>query len=196
MWSGIVSAISSGVSNAYNAVVGVKDRIVGFFSGAGSWLLDAGRSIISGLVSGIQNMIGAVTGAVSSVVSAARNLLPFSPAKEGPFSGRGWTLYSGEALVKGLAQGIAAEEDNLLRTISGVVATANDAMSLEGSMTGIKVPTARVAGSTAASEGPTINNYDVSVTVPMDDLAQLRTFEDFMSMLRVRTRMGVSVGNG
>jgi hypothetical protein len=138
-----------------------------------------------------------VTSAVGNVVSAARDLLPFSPAKKGPFSGRGWTLFSGESLVKGLAQGIAAEEDNLVRTVAGVVNSANDALSLDGTVGGLKVPsTAAASGSTAAAEGPTINNYDIAVTVPMDDLAQLRTFEDFMAMLRVRTRMGVSVGHG
>lgn len=37
-----------------------------------------------------------------------RNLLPFSPAKEGPFSGKGWSLYSGQSIVEALAEGAAS----------------------------------------------------------------------------------------
>ena len=51
-------------------------------------------------------MGGAVKDAVGGVLSGARNLLPFSPAKEGPFSGRGWTLYSGRSIAESLADGI------------------------------------------------------------------------------------------
>jgi phage-related protein len=69
-------------------------------------LFRAGSSIIQGLVDGIKAKIGAVTNAVGGVLSAARNLLPFSPAKEGPFSGKGWSLYSGRSISEALAQGI------------------------------------------------------------------------------------------
>lgn len=51
-------------------------------------------------------MASAIYNKVKSIVSRVRNLLPFSPAKEGPFSGHGYTTYSGAALMQGLLQGI------------------------------------------------------------------------------------------
>lgn len=52
--SGVQSALN-GVRSAVSSAVGA---IKGFFAGAGSWLWNAGWSIISGLISGIQSGIG------------------------------------------------------------------------------------------------------------------------------------------
>jgi hypothetical protein len=71
-------------------------------------------------------MAGATKDAVSSVLSGARNLLPFSPAKEGPFSGKGWTTYSGEAMMAGLAQGIRKGADLPSMAMNGVLQQTNN----------------------------------------------------------------------
>lgn len=116
-WSGVTSSISGAVSNAKNAissgfndavnfVSSIPGRILGALGDFGNLLFHAGQSIIQGLVNGIKAAAGAVTSAIGGVLSAARNLLPFSPAKEGPFSGKGWTLYSGRSISEALAQGI------------------------------------------------------------------------------------------
>lgn len=116
-WSSIVSAISGAVDRVKNAVTGkfnevvsfvgsIPGRILGALGDLAGMLFRAGTSIIQGLIDGIKSMIGKVTGAIGNVLSAARNLLPFSPAKEGPFSGKGWTLYSGRSISEALAQGI------------------------------------------------------------------------------------------
>lgn len=105
-WSGIVSSVSSGVSRMMGFITSIPNKILGAFASAKSWLVESGRSIIQGLIDGIMGMIGTVKDAVGNVLSAARNLLPFSPAKEGPFSGKGWTLYSGRSIVEALADGV------------------------------------------------------------------------------------------
>ena len=51
-------------------------------------------------------MIGNVKDAAADVVQAARDFFPFSPAKKGPFSGRGWVLYSGKSIGEAFAEGI------------------------------------------------------------------------------------------
>ena len=98
-WNGIKSGVSSGISAVMSFISTIPGRITGFFAGAGSWLLDAGASIINGLKEGIMGAIGSVTSAVSSAVGKIRDLFPFSPAKEGPFSGHGYTTWSGRALI-------------------------------------------------------------------------------------------------
>lgn len=113
VWSAIQSAVSGAVSAVQNtigqiasAISGVRDRVMGAIGNAGSWLVDSGRKIIQGLIDGITGMIGRAKDAIGNVMGSIRAFLPFSPAKEGPFSGKGWTPYSGRALTEGLADGI------------------------------------------------------------------------------------------
>lgn len=131
IWSGIQSAAQSGINGVLNTISGIKDSILGFFSGAGSWLADAGRSIVNGLAEGIKGAVGAATGAISSVLDAVSSFLPHSPAKTGPFSGRGWTLYSGQAITSALAEGIAGKTRVATSAALGMVSSVQ--ASLNGS---------------------------------------------------------------
>lgn len=129
IWSGIQSAAQSGINGVLNTISGIKDRILGFFSGAGSWLADAGRSIVNGLAEGIKGAVGAATGAISSVLDAVSSFLPHSPAKTGPFSGRGWTLYSGQAITSALADGIAGKTRVATSAALGMVSSVQAALN-------------------------------------------------------------------
>lgn len=102
----VKSAVSNAISGVISTIRGLASRVKGAVSGAASWLYNAGKSIIQGLINGIKNMAGNVTSAVKGVLSKARDLLPFSPAKKGPFSGKGWTLFSGRSIMEALAKGI------------------------------------------------------------------------------------------
>jgi len=88
--------------NLANAV----NRALGFLGNMWNVMWNAGSNLISGLASGISSGFSRARDAVINGMSAIRRLLPFSPAKEGPFSGAGWTLYSGRSMMEGLAQGI------------------------------------------------------------------------------------------
>lgn len=105
-WSRISGAVRSHVSTLLGIVKGIPGRIRSALGNMGQLLWDSGQRIMQGLADGIRAGLGRVTGAVKSVLESARNLLPFSPAKEGPFSGRGWTLYSGRSIAEALGEGI------------------------------------------------------------------------------------------
>lgn len=122
IWNGIKSAATSGVNAVFNTVKSIKDKIVGFFAGAGSWLVESGRAILNGLKDGIMSAIGSVTSAVSNAVAQVRAYFPFSPAKTGPFSGHGYTTYSGRALMTSFGEGIGG-------AASGVVSSTKSALS-------------------------------------------------------------------
>ena len=107
------SGILAPINGALGAVRAMPGRIKGAFSGAGSWLYRSGRSVIDGFVRGIQSAAGKVTSAVKNVVNSARRLFPFSPAKEGPFSGRGWVLYSGISIGEAFADGMERTESEV-----------------------------------------------------------------------------------
>lgn len=106
------TAFVDGFRNQIGTIVtfvgSLPGRIVGAIGNLGSLLVGSGKALIQGFINGIKNMVGALINAVKGAVQAARDFFPFSPAKKGPFSGKGWTAYSGAALMQGMAQGISS----------------------------------------------------------------------------------------
>lgn len=100
-------AIVSGITDAVGRFASLPGRIRSVLgSGLSTVLYSAGRSIISGFTSGMLSKLADVASAASSVVQRVKDFFPNSPAKRGPLSGRGYTLYSGRDLVDAFAQGI------------------------------------------------------------------------------------------
>lgn len=101
--------IAPGMINSKGEVVGAANAV----AGAAAAALDnvngygSGAALAQGFANGIWNNISSAVSAAASMVAQVAAKLPNSPAKEGPFSGHGWTPYRGEALVKGFAQGIS-----------------------------------------------------------------------------------------
>src|SRR5690625_4800300 len=89
--------VSSAVSNGMNRAVSAVTNVVGKFK-------DAGRRIVTSIADGIKGATSKVTDAAKNLVGKVRNLLPFSPAKEGPLKDLdklnfGGTI--GDAIAKG-----------------------------------------------------------------------------------------------
>ena len=120
-----VSAVSGGFSQAVSLAASLPGRVVGAMGNVGGLLVASGRALVQGFVNGIRSMIGAVADAANAVVSAARGFFPFSPAKRGPFSGRGYTTYSGKALVKDFAGGMRSEIGAVTRSAEATVKAAS-----------------------------------------------------------------------
>ncbi|MET7781504.1 phage tail tape measure protein [Streptomyces mirabilis] len=125
-WGRFKSAAVTGAANALAYVRGIPGRVKGAMGNLGGLLLSAGKSLITGFISGIKSMVGSAFSAAHSVVSKIAGLFPHSPAKEGPFSGSGYTLHSGRALMDGLAQGINEGAPGAVATMrSAAQATAD-----------------------------------------------------------------------
>lgn len=166
----------------------LPSRIKGIFSNAGTWLVNAGRSIIQGLADGIRSMASSATSAISDVLANLRAYLPFSPAKVGPFSGKGWTLYSGQSIVESLAEGISSKAalaqeamDSTMSGIAGCTANASLTQTYQG---------ASAAYSSAGAGGTTINIYIDGAQVNSDSAIE-GAFYNFMDELR---RLGLMQG--
>ncbi|MDX3582543.1 phage tail protein [Streptomyces europaeiscabiei] len=119
-WSAMKSATIRKATELIAWVKGIPGRVKSAMGNLGSVLVGAGRALIQGFISGIKNMIGSVKNAASSVVSAARDYFPFSPAKEGPFAGKGYTTYSGQALMSGFVKGIEGGIPMVDRALAGL----------------------------------------------------------------------------
>ena len=111
---GLVTGIVQAIPQIGSAIAQVGSSILSAVAGFPSMLFESGKKIISGLIDGINSMFSSAKNAVSGLLSGIRNLLPFSPAKEGPFSGKGWTLYSGMSIVEALADG-ALQKQHLFK---------------------------------------------------------------------------------
>lgn len=136
IWEGLKGAASDGVNAVYNTVIGIKDMVVGFFTGAGSWLVDSGKALLQGFADGVMGAVGWVGDQISGALGTIRGLFPFSPAKEGPFSGRGYTTYSGKALMRDWARGMASEESAVRKTVKSALGGASAMLSAGVSVSG------------------------------------------------------------
>lgn len=114
LFSSVIGAIGSFVGQvigdfqnlmgqAIGAAQGLVSGVAGALSGLGSIAASAGSALINGLVGSIQAGVGWVANAIGSVVATIDNMLPHSPAKEGPL--RHLDSY-GPALTHGFAEGI------------------------------------------------------------------------------------------
>ena len=133
--------VSSMGSKAAEAASTFGSNLIGGLRGIVAQAQSAGQAIIQGVIDGITGMIGAAGSAIEGVLSTIASYLPHSPAKRGPFSGKGWTPYSGRAIVHGLAEGIAELADepadamaSVMEGISATQAVANAAtVTVKGS---------------------------------------------------------------
>ena len=160
-WNSIKSAVSSGISGMMGFITSLPGRILSVFGNFGSLLVNAGRSLIQGLWNGISGIVGWIVGKVSGVLTSIRNLFPFSPAKEGPFSGRGYTTYSGAALMEDFGAGMRSAEGDVRSAAATVVGGASSTLA----------DPARGSGGAGAGSGVVVtfrgNTSDALATVIM-----------------------------
>jgi hypothetical protein len=132
---GVVLAVVGFFNNLRDSVIGKMGDMLGFIrsipgrigdalSGLGSLLVEKGRALVDGFIDGIRSMIGKLKDTAASMAKAVTDVLPGSPAKIGPLSGRGWTPFRGASLVEGLAQGMQSQLDELARVAEQVANAA------------------------------------------------------------------------
>lgn len=143
-WDGFVSAVTGGNEQVMSILGGLPGKIIGLFADSGSWLIDSGRALLQGFADGVMGAVGWVGDQISGALGTIRGLFPFSPAKEGPFSGRGYTTYSGKALMRDWAKGMASEESVVRKTVKSALGGASAMLSAGVSVTG--APAAAGAG--------------------------------------------------
>lgn len=179
MWGSIVGAFSSGVSTAVAVVSQMPGRAREALGNVGSILVESGRALIQGFIDGIKAMIGAVANAAKSAVQAARDFFPFSPAKRGPFSGRGWVLYSGLSIGDAFAEGIS-------RSAGGAAAASQALMdSAASNLSGYRADVSGVAG---GAPGPGGGDYSINIgtIVAADETRPLRAAEELQLKAEIR----------
>lgn len=128
-WNGAVSAVTGAASSILARVRAIPGQILGALGGLGSLLVGSGRALLEGLWRGVSGAIGWVKSQISGALSSIRNLFPFSPAKEGPFSGSGYTTHSGRALAKDFAGGIMSAVPSIRGAADAAMAAASQGLT-------------------------------------------------------------------
>lgn len=132
----------------FRAFVSLPGQLVEAFGGLATEVYKSGQKITQSLIDGMVSKAVDLKNALSGMLSDARRLFPFSPAKEGPFSGRGWTLYSGRSISTAFAEGVLDGHDQVYAATAAVAATA------QGNLAGLAVPTIGASRAQAAAGGP------------------------------------------
>lgn len=127
-FSGVWNALSTGASNAANAVIefvgGLPGKIKSFFSDAGSWLIDAGANIIEGLKNGLVSAFEGVKDFVSGIGSwIAEHKVPKAYDLALLIPNGAWIMQS---LAKGLQKGFPAVEKTLSSLTDDLMSTRFD----------------------------------------------------------------------
>lgn len=104
-----LSAIASGVGRALSTFRSFLGSMASAAAGLAGALFSSGASMISSFIRGMLSQLGGVRDAASRLVDAARDFFPFSPAKRGPLSGRGYTTFSGQKMMIDFARGIESQ---------------------------------------------------------------------------------------
>ena len=102
---------------------------------------ESGEAYTNNFADGIEseNALRRVQIAAGRVAAQAHDNLPGSPAKKGPLSGRGWSMYGGLAYSRDFAKGItrnAAQVSSASNDVAGAASTALASVGQSGDMPG------------------------------------------------------------
>lgn len=156
VWNGIKTAVETAVGRVLDIVRGIKGKITGVFAGAGSWLLDAGKKIIQGLIDGVENMIG-------TLKSKLKSLTDLIPKVKGPPKKDAKLLTAaGESIIQGLVDGFDRGIPKIRKTLGGLT------REIGGFSSGMNADlTLTAPGRINGSAGSLGNTYEISVTAPV-----------------------------
>ncbi len=144
------NSINDGKGRLLLAVAQLPSQIRAALGDLGGLLVNSGRSLIQGFINGIRSMFSSLANAAREGIGQVTKFFPGSPAEEGPLSGRGYSYYRGQNLIKDFSKGIDSEASMLSSTsseaVSNIVFGANSIrVGFEGAL-----PTTQQAQTTGA----------------------------------------------
>ncbi|MEW1964633.1 hypothetical protein AB0302_04455, partial [Micrococcus sp. NPDC078436] len=184
---------SDGMEAARRTVSDGIDRVLGFFrdlpgnvlralGDLGGTLRQSGEALLNGFMDGLRGGFDRAKGVVEGGMAKIREFFPFSPAKRGPFSGRGYTTYSGRALSRDFADAIAGEDGYLAdaaeQYLSAADLTLNPTLT-EPALAALSASAGwaggAMAGPSAQAAPSALAGFPDEVILVLDDGTKLRT---------------------
>jgi hypothetical protein len=125
-FAAVPAVIAAKMAEANAAVAAGGQQMVSTALSFAGAMESAGRSIGASFAAGIASTAGIVAAAANSLMLAAKPFFPNSPAKEGPFSGRGWVSYSGQAVGEDFAKGMQGTQGTVVDTARALMQAVKD----------------------------------------------------------------------
>lgn len=185
LWGKVVSYFSDGISQSIRVLSRLPGMAANALSNLGSTLLESGKAAIQGFINGMLSKMGAVGDAAKRIVGAARKFFPFSPAKKGPFSGRGYTTFSGKALATDFAGGIKSATPLAARATEGLMSAASG--NLRGYRAGVDLASASGGAAGGAGVDTSVHIGQLVAADMSAPLEQVKTMQ-----LRAQIKAGIA----
>lgn len=129
-FNGFKQIVYGAVQGVLGFLGGIGSAIGGIFAGAGSWLWNAGKSILTGLLNGLKSAWRSVTSFVGGIGS-------WIVKHKGPISyDRRMLVPAGKAIMGGFDRSLKAGWKDVQRTVNGMNAQINGVFDVDTSKTG------------------------------------------------------------
>lgn len=127
IWNGIRNTVQSGINAVGNTVRTIKDVIGRCFTGAATWLVDAGKNVITGLINGIKGAFDwlkkTITDLCHNLVNFAKKLLGIASPSRVMAKEVGHFLPLG--IGKGFSDAMPALRASMMRDMQGLSKDVN-----------------------------------------------------------------------
>ncbi len=182
-WNSFVETVSGGNENVMNLLRDLPSKIIGIFSGAGSWLIDAGKNILNGLLDGLRSAWDGITSFIGGIGD-------WIVSHKGPPSYDAKMLIkNGQLIMQGLNRGLMDGWADTRGIISGI------GSELDGTVLGSPYVGASGGYAYAASPSSVSNTYNIYLNgeeVSADPSMRSAVDQLVAGVMRVK-RMGVAV---
>lgn len=129
-WNGFSQIVYGVVQRVLGFLGGIGSAIIGIFAGAGTWLRNAGASIINGLLNGLRAAFGKVKSFVSGIGD-------WIVKHKGPLSYDKVMLKpAGLAIMQGFDKSLKAGWKDVQKTVNGMNAQINGGFEVDASKSG------------------------------------------------------------
>lgn len=119
----LLGAAGRGAQRLDGFMGGIPGRIIGVFRDAGSWLVQAGKDIMGGLVSGIKS---AAMSPVNAVIDTGKGIISGFKKKLGIQSPSRVMLEVGKNIIDGLTSGVKSKQADALSAVKDLVQQMKD----------------------------------------------------------------------
>lgn len=168
--AGMISGVTAGRNGVLGIISSLPGSILGALPNLGGLLYNSGRSLMSGFANGIRSAIASVKATVSGALGQVRGAFPYSPAKWGPFSGRGYTTHSGAALIRDFGRGMESGIPDLASSARRAMGATH---SVLGDTVGVNARRMGSASTVATGDSLTIGDIHVGSDDPqLDELKE------------------------
>ena len=169
-WNGFLRATSDLGGRVIGFVGSLPGKIMGALGDLGNLLVRSGGALVDGFLRGIQGAWNSLVGWVKQGMDWLRGLWPFSPAKWGPFSGKGYVTHSGKAIIRDFADSLKKEQPYLLDSAQNIMGDFQSNFQPS-----LNAPQPAYTGATQQGSRMTVNAYSNDPYATAEEVArQLR----------------------